>query len=209
MHRPLARLSRLPSPRPVFSAQAWERTIRSGLSRCRRSSRSRKYQIGSQQGGLFGGRLFFVMLWLFRCSIAGILSRLGRDTMLHHRPSALLLVAVLCLPLSHAAGQLQTGNIHVCVTFPDDRSPTLQLKVALLGSGNKVAETYTNDHGQAQFVNVGIGNYLVSVSGQGIQTTVSEMFEVDARRGTQSIFVRVRPAEENGGSNVAKGGGAT
>jgi tetratricopeptide (TPR) repeat protein len=129
--------------------------------------------------------------------------------MLHHRPSALLLVAFLCLPLSHAAGQLQTGNIHVCVTFPDDRSPTLQLKVALLGSGNKVAETYTNDHGQAQFVNVGIGNYLVSVSGQGIQTTVSEMFEVDARRGTQSIFVRVRPAEENGGSNVAKGGGAT
>ncbi len=90
------------------------------------------------------------------------------------------------------------------MTYPDDRAPTAQLKVGLIGSGNQVAETYTNDHGQAQFWNVGIGTYLLSVSGSGIQTTTSEMFEVDSGRGTQSIFVRVKPAE-NVDSTTVKG----
>ncbi len=74
----------------------------------------------------------------------------------------------------------------------------------LIGDGNQVAETFTNDNGQAQFLNVGLGNYQVSVSGSGIQTTTSEMFEVDARKGTQSIFVRVKPAED-GESKTVKG----
>src|SRR5580700_4012070 len=129
--------------------------------------------------------------------------------MLHYRPIALLLLPLLSLPLLRACAQLPTGNIHVYVTYPDDRVPSAQLKIALIGSGNQVAETYTNDHGQAQFLNVAIGNYQVSVTGQGIQATVSEMFEVDARRGAQSIFVRARPAGENGESNGAKPGGAT
>src|SRR5579872_2567659 len=116
--------------------------------------------------------------------------------MLHHRPLVLLvLLPFLCFPLSRAFAQLKIGNIHVRVTFPDDRAPTLQLKVVLLGDGNQVAETFTNDNGQAQFLNVAIGNYQVSVSGSGIQTTTSDMFEVDARKGTQSIFVRVKPEE--------------
>ena len=90
--------------------------------------------------------------------------------------------------------QLSSGNVHVYVTFPDDRATTEQLKVGLFGgsSGNQIAETYTNDHGQAQFLGVGLGNYRVVVSGQGIQTTESEEFEVDARQASQSIFVRVR-----------------
>jgi tetratricopeptide (TPR) repeat protein len=129
--------------------------------------------------------------------------------MLHHRPLVLVLLPLLALPFSQAAAQLQTGNIHVYVTYPDDRAPTAQLKVGLIGSGNQVAETYTNDHGQAQFLNVAIGNYQVSVTGQGIQATLSEMFEVDARRGAQSIFVRVRPAAENGESNATKAADTT
>jgi len=128
--------------------------------------------------------------------------------MVHYRLPSLLLLLLLSLALSKAAAQLQTGNIHVYVTYLDDRAPSAQLKVVLIGSGNQVAETYTNDHGQAQFLNVAIGNYQVSVNGQGIQATVSEMFEVDARRGAQSIFVRVRPAGENGESNVAKASGS-
>jgi tetratricopeptide (TPR) repeat protein len=115
--------------------------------------------------------------------------------MFHHRPLVLLLLPFLCLPVSPAIAQIKAGNIHVHVTFPDDRAPTVQLKVVLIGDGNQLAETFTNDNGQAQFVNVALGNYQASVSGSGIQTTMTDMFEVDARKGTQSVFIRVKPAE--------------
>jgi len=131
--------------------------------------------------------------------------------MVQHRPLALWLLPLLLFPFSGAAAQLQTGNLRIYVTYSDDRAPSSQLKVGLVGGSNgiQVAETYTNDHGQAQFLNVTIGNYHVSVSGQGIQTTESETFEVDARRGTQSIFVRVRHAAENGERTVTKADGHT
>lgn len=129
--------------------------------------------------------------------------------MLHHRRLVILLLLSLTLPLFRATAQLWTGDIRVHVTYPDDRAPSAQLKVALIGSGNQVAETYTNDHGEAQFLNVAIGNYQVSVNGQGIEPTVSETFEVDARRAAQSIFVRVQPASENSSARVIKGSGAT
>jgi len=128
--------------------------------------------------------------------------------MFHHRPLALLLLPFVCFAISPAIAQIKAGNIHVHVTFPDDRAPTVQLKVALIGDGNRVAETFTNDNGQAQFVNVALGNYQVSVSGSGIQTTISDLFEVDARKGTQSIFVRVKP-EENGEAKTVNGESAT
>jgi tetratricopeptide (TPR) repeat protein len=125
--------------------------------------------------------------------------------MVHHRRLALLLLLLLALPLSRAAAQIKTGSLHVYVTYPDDRAPEGQLKVGLINesNGNQIAETFTNDHGQAQFLSVAIGNYQVTVSGQAIQTTQSETFEVDARRGAQSIFVRVKPAAENTEPNSA------
>jgi tetratricopeptide (TPR) repeat protein len=128
--------------------------------------------------------------------------------MLRYRPLALLLLPLLCFPTSPAIAQIKAGNIHVHVTFPDDRAPTVQLKVVLIGDGNQVAETFTNNNGQAQFVNVALGNYQVSVTGSGIQTTTTEMFEVDARKGTQSIFIKVKPAE-NGEAKTVKGASAT
>src|SRR5579864_6155049 len=128
--------------------------------------------------------------------------------MLHHRLLAFVLLSFLSTPLLQIAAQLQTGNVDVYVTYPDDRAPSAQLKVGLIGSGNQVGETFTNDHGHAQFAGVAIGNYQVSVTGQGIQATVSDMFEVDARRGTQSIFVRVKPTTEVGEYKTAKSAGA-
>jgi tetratricopeptide (TPR) repeat protein len=129
--------------------------------------------------------------------------------MLHHRPLAVLLLPLLSLPLLQAAAQLQTGNVHVHVTYMDDRAPTVQLKVDLIGGGNQIAETYTNDNGQAQFLSVAIGTYQVSVTGQGIQPTISEMFEVDPRRGAQSIFVRVQQSTEGGETKPTKPANAT
>ena len=53
--------------------------------------------------------------------------------MLHHRPLVLLLLPFLCFPVSPAIAQIKIGNIHVHVTYPDDRAPTVQLKVVLIG----------------------------------------------------------------------------
>jgi tetratricopeptide (TPR) repeat protein len=128
--------------------------------------------------------------------------------MVHRRPAVFFALLIPFLQLS-AFGQMQTGNVHVYVTYPDDRAPSWQMKVDLISGGNQVAETFTNDHGQAEFFSITLGNYHVVVSGEGIQKTDSEEFEVDARKGSQSVFVRVRPVAENrdqaGGATVSVG----
>ena len=68
-----------------------------------------------------------------------------------------------------------------------------------------MGETYTDDHGLAQFLNVAIGSYQVSITGDGIQSTLSDVFDVDARRVAQSVFVRVRPSKDEQ-SNAGPGG---
>ncbi len=131
--------------------------------------------------------------------------------MLHHPRPVLLLLPLLCLPLQLTAQQHQAAsNLQVYVTFPDDRAVREQLKVGLISgsSGTQFAETYTDDQGRAHFSNLAAGTYQVSVSGQSIQATVSDMFDVEPRRGSQSVFVRVKPAAENGEANTA-GGGST
>lgn len=130
---------------------------------------------------------------------------------LYRRRLVPLLLPLLCLSLSRLAAQHQAGNLQVYVTYPDDRAIDEQLKVGLISgsSGTKLAETYTDDRGRAQFLNVGIGTYQMSVSGQSIQATVSDMFDVEPRRGAQSIFVRVKPVAENGEVNATKDGDHT
>jgi tetratricopeptide (TPR) repeat protein len=117
--------------------------------------------------------------------------------MVRLRPLVLFVLSLFSpLILPEVSAQLKTGDVHVYVTLPNDRALPEQLKVVLISGANQVAETFTNDHGQAQFSNVVIGNYHVQVSGQGIQTTESEEFEVDARKAAQSVFVRVRPTAD-------------
>ncbi len=48
-----------------------------------------------------------------------------------------------------------------------------------------------------QFLAVTIGNYHVEVSGVGIQTTISETFEVDSRKMTQTEYVTVNKEVED------------
>lgn len=118
---------------------------------------------------------------------------------------------LLLLLVLGASAQLRNGNIHVYVTFPDDRAPSEQLKVELISgtTGDRVTETFTNDHGQAQFLGIALGNYHVVVSGEGIQTTESDTFTVDDRKATQSIFVRVRPTVDDREANRSAAGAST
>jgi tetratricopeptide (TPR) repeat protein len=91
---------------------------------------------------------------------------------------------------------LSTGSVHVHVVFADDRKAGANLQVRLMqgSSGTPVGTTYTNDMGKADFRNVTVGEYHVEVSGEGIESTESELFEVDARQVTQAEYVTVRHA---------------
>ena len=96
-----------------------------------------------------------------------------------------------------AGANFNTGNIHVRVVFPDERSAGPHLLVELMGgsSNNAIMRTYTNDIGEAMFIGVSIGEYHVEVSGDGIQKGSSEQFEVDSRKVAQSAYVVVNRAD--------------
>ncbi len=95
---------------------------------------------------------------------------------------------------------MKTGSVHIHVVYADDRSAGGNLMVCLMaGSSNTPVETtYTNDTGKADFRNLSVGDYHVIVSGDGIQTTDSGVFEVDSRQVTQAQYVTVRQIEAAG-----------
>jgi tetratricopeptide (TPR) repeat protein len=99
------------------------------------------------------------------------------------------------------------SNLRVYVTYEDDRPPHEQLKLELLSgsSGTQMMEAYTDARGTAELANVPVGTYQISVTGQTIQPRVSDFFDVDPRRSTQTVFIRVKPAGEN--ENQVGGGG--
>jgi len=118
-----------------------------------------------------------------------------------------LMLFVLCLPLCDLAAQNHPANIRVYVTYLDDRAPHEQLKIELLSgsSGAKLMEAYTDNRGSADLPNVPVGTYQLSVTGQTIQPTTSDFFDVDPRRSSQTVFVRVKPAAENGKNETGGG----
>ncbi len=97
------------------------------------------------------------------------------------------------------------GNVHVHVTLGNDRNAGPYLLVRLMqGSSETVVGTnYTNDIGETDFNGVPIGDYHVQVSGDGIQTTTSDAFEVDERKMSQSQYVVVRQLEDSGPKPVS------
>jgi len=96
------------------------------------------------------------------------------------------------------------GNVHIHVVFPNDRSAGPYLLVRLLGSGDAaVGTTYTNDSGEADFGGVRVGDYRVEISGDGIQSTTSDTFEVDNRKMSQAQYIVVRPLEDSGPKPVS------
>ena len=114
--------------------------------------------------------------------------------------------ALLLVSFASLAAAQQNGNLRVEVVFGDGRRCNIAVHVQLMSSaGTSVAaESYTNDSGSAELFNLAAGTYHVVVSGQGIETADSGMFEVDSRKLTQSIMVTVRRLEDANDAN-AKG----
>ena len=122
----------------------------------------------------------------------------------------LLSFAILSFIVTYAHAQVgqpgmdpgQFGNVHVHVVYADNRAAGLQLRVRLMsGSGSTpVTENFTDEQGRAEFSRVPIGQYHVIVTGEGIEETESEEFEVDRRKMSQDLFITVRSGRE-GDSN--------
>lgn len=94
----------------------------------------------------------------------------------------------------HGTG-VGTGTVHVHVTFASGHRAGINLQVILMmgSSTTPVATSLTNDNGEVEFGHIPIGEYHAVVSGDGIETTDSGVFDVDERKITQSTEVVVRP----------------
>lgn len=112
--------------------------------------------------------------------------------------TALLSLLVLLELESAATAQLKAGNLQVRVTFTDGHPCNIKVRVQLMLSAGStsVAENYTNDQGLASFDDVEVGNYHLIVSGDGIETTDSGLFELDNRHGTQFQTISVKRTDE-------------
>jgi tetratricopeptide (TPR) repeat protein len=98
------------------------------------------------------------------------------------------------------------GNVSIHVVLPNQRSagPYLMVRLLMEDSTGMVAGTsYTNDMGEVQFSGIVVGSYHVEVSGDGIQTTSSQTFDVDDRKMSQMQFVVVRRTEDSGPAPVS------
>ncbi len=89
----------------------------------------------------------------------------------------------------------------------DNHAVSVQTCVRIMSSAghNAIAEDFTDHEGAVEFHNVPEGTYSVVVSGEGIEETGSGVLEIDARKTSQYLFIRVRRlAEETGarGSNT-------
>jgi tetratricopeptide (TPR) repeat protein len=101
----------------------------------------------------------------------------------------------------------QTGNVHVHVVYTNDHSAGLQLRVRLMSSSGStpVSENFTNDQGRTEFIGVPVGNYHVIVTGEGIEEADSGLFEVDARKMSQELFITVHPSREPNSNDIVPG----
>ena len=116
------------------------------------------------------------------------------------------LVLVL-LSVSRAAAQAThvrtQATIRVTVAFPNGARLSSGFRVQLIRGMNNSTPTaaqMTDSSGEAEFGNVDPGDYRVSVSGQGIQTTESGTIQVEDGSVFQSAFVTVHRSDEGNSS---------
>jgi tetratricopeptide (TPR) repeat protein len=91
--------------------------------------------------------------------------------------------------------------------YPDDRSVGEHIIVQLLSgaSGTAFATGYTNDHGIVEFAGVPEGSYRILVSGEGVQRTETQAFEMNTARVVQTEFVTVQPVASKESANMKAG----
>jgi len=97
------------------------------------------------------------------------------------------------------------GTVHVHVVLSNDRNagPYLMVRLMQGSTGTALATSYTNDIGEVDFSGVPVGDYHLEISGDGIQSTSGDAFEVDERKSSQSQYIVVRKLEDSGPKPVS------
>ena len=124
------------------------------------------------------------------------------------------LLFLACIPSSVVAQHLGVGagDLRVHVVSTTDRPLGQMMRVRLFSNssgGSPLVEGYTDSAGEVMFNGVAPGMYHVLVSGQGYEDADSGDVEVDERRLTQRLFVRVRPVAADDGEVVLGAKGST
>lgn len=127
-----------------------------------------------------------------------------------HLRWSLLAVLTLLLPYcwSQFANKVDSyGTVRVRIVFSDDRHCHVQLHVVLMGgsSNTPVTDTYTNDECMVDFAALQVGDYHLVISGEGVEETDSGVFQVDARKSSQSLFITVKRTGEGEAAAVRPG----
>jgi len=119
------------------------------------------------------------------------------------RKLLLLFPAVLLLSLN----ALAVGNLRVLVIYSDGRAVAAHFRVQLMSSAsnNPIGEEFTSGLGEVQFYSIVEGDYHIVVTGDGIQDADSGIFEVDGRKGSQTLSITVQRTGE--GTHDGKSGG--
>ncbi len=129
------------------------------------------------------------------------------------------LAVLLCFSLPGQALQLRLGgnmpgaagygSLKVRITDENDRPIGVRAHVELLTSSGVGTQDqrYCDEQGMVDFNTVPVGTYNVVVSGDGLVRTESGMFEVDTRKTTQSIYIRVKRTADMEANSATTGGG--
>jgi tetratricopeptide (TPR) repeat protein len=105
---------------------------------------------------------------------------------------ALLFAPILALAQDVPIPGMKTVDLHVKVFLDDDRAAPRYLRVTLLSdTGSSIIEGFTDEYGEVIFKVVG-RRYQIRVTGQNIEETTSNIFQVDPRDYVQYENITVR-----------------
>ena len=109
---------------------------------------------------------------------------------------AVFLLAILAIParpqdsIRGSISRPRSVELRIRVTLSNDHPLTTPVRVQIMISGAPANETFTDDRGEAVFYVPG-GIYRVKISGQDIEETTTDSFQIDSLMGVHVEFVRV------------------
>lgn len=128
--------------------------------------------------------------------------------MLYRKIALLFVLAAFCLA---AAAQLprqkQTVNLRVRVVELNEHSLDAQVMVSLLtASGALIAQSFTQGNGEVEFDELPAGSYRLRVSGNDVEETTTDAFQMLAMENTHIETVRVKVLQAGDTAGPVPGG---
>ena len=118
--------------------------------------------------------------------------------------TCLFAILLVCSALAQHPGPMTDNqvDIQVKLTYDDGHTPVPQAKLELLDrNGVPQMLLFTDKNGRADFiVNLQVSksdDFVLRISGEGIEETVSETIHVVHREGTHMVYLQVKPSDHS------------